>query len=163
MTPTVLPGIDVLLRTGPGPLAGTRVGLITNHTGIIALADASGDTVSTMDMLHPTSRGRALFSPEHSSTARSEAGARPHRADVAIDTASVGGPTTTQIADIGDLAEVEARDTLDAAGLFIHFPAGTEAVQPASAFEAVLRRSPDPASQAVGQVDGTPKRELSAR
>ena len=108
LTPTVLPEIDVLLRPGPGPLAGTRVGLITNRTGIITLADASGDTVSTMDVLHrhPVV---ALFSPEHSSTARSEAGASRTAADVAIDTASVGGPTTTQIADIGDLAEVYQR------------------------------------------------------
>jgi beta-lactamase class A len=90
-------------------------------------------------------------------------GREPRRADIAIDAASVGGPSNTQIADIGDLAEAEARDTLDASGLFIHFPAGTETVQPGHAFDVVLRRGADPASEAVWQVSGTRKRQLTAR
>lgn len=74
----VLPGIDVLLQQGPGPLAGARVGLITNHTGISARAGAAGDTVSTIDLLHrhPDIDLVALFSPEHSITGRAEAGER---------------------------------------------------------------------------------------
>lgn len=74
----VLPGIDVLLRQGPGPLAGARVGLITNHTGISARAGVAGDTVSTIDLLHrhPDIDLVALFSPEHSITGRAEAGER---------------------------------------------------------------------------------------
>jgi beta-lactamase class A len=89
-------------------------------------------------------------------------GREPHRADIAIDAASVGGPSTTQIADIGDLAEVEARDTLDASGLFIHLPAGTETVQPGHALQVVLRRTADSRSEAVWVVNGTRRRQLSA-
>jgi uncharacterized protein YbbC (DUF1343 family) len=72
----VLPGIDVLLRQGPGPLAGTRVGLITNHTGISGSLGAAGDTVNTIDLLHrhPGINLVALFSPEHSITGRELAG-----------------------------------------------------------------------------------------
>src|SRR5690606_30316743 len=47
-------------------------------------------------------------------------GLPPYRADISINGASVGGPSTTTIADIGDLAGVAARDTIDATGLFIH-------------------------------------------
>jgi uncharacterized protein YbbC (DUF1343 family) len=67
----VLPGIDVLLRENAVTLAGKRVGLITNHTGI----DRTG--ASTIDRLHahPTVQLVALFSPEHSITGRVEAGA----------------------------------------------------------------------------------------
>lgn len=57
----VLPGIDVLARDGFRPLAGRRVGLITNHTG----RDRSG--ISTARVL-ATADGVtlvALFSPEH--------------------------------------------------------------------------------------------------
>jgi uncharacterized protein YbbC (DUF1343 family) len=74
----VLPGIDVLLRDGPGPLAGKRVGLITNHTGISASPSREGDTLSTIDLLHRHSQIDlvALFSPEHSITGRADAGER---------------------------------------------------------------------------------------
>jgi uncharacterized protein YbbC (DUF1343 family) len=73
---TVLPGIDVLLRQGPGPLAGVRVGLITNHTGISATPGPAGDTLSTIDLLHRHEGIQlvALFSPEHALTGRAEAG-----------------------------------------------------------------------------------------
>lgn len=57
----VRPGVDVLLAGEASPLAGRRVGLITNHTGI----DAAG--TSTIDRLHaaPGVELVALFSPEH--------------------------------------------------------------------------------------------------
>lgn len=57
----VLTGIDVLVRDGFAPLAGRRVGLITNHTGL----DARGR--STARLLHeaPAVELVALFSPEH--------------------------------------------------------------------------------------------------
>ncbi len=59
--PTVLNGIDVLSRRQFSDLAGLRVGLITNHTGL----DQS--RVSTIDLLAkaPHVKLRALFSPEH--------------------------------------------------------------------------------------------------
>lgn len=58
---TVLTGIDVLKRDGFQALAGQRVGLITNHTGI----DADGK--STAVLLHQSTDVNlvAMFSPEH--------------------------------------------------------------------------------------------------
>lgn len=54
-------GLEVLLRDGCKPLAGKRVGLVTNHSGIDA------QRRSLIDLLH--ARGgfsvTALFSPEH--------------------------------------------------------------------------------------------------
>jgi uncharacterized protein YbbC (DUF1343 family) len=57
----VLAGVDVLARDGFTALAGRRVGLITNRTGI----DRGGR--STIRLLHeaPTVELVALFSPEH--------------------------------------------------------------------------------------------------
>ena len=59
--PSVLTGIDVLRRDGFRPLAGRRVGLITNQTGI------GRDSLSTLRLLHeaPNVHLVALFSPEH--------------------------------------------------------------------------------------------------
>ena len=58
---SVLCGIDVLKRDGFAPLAGKRVGLITNHTGL----DLDGR--SAVELLHeaPEVDLRVLFSPEH--------------------------------------------------------------------------------------------------
>ena len=57
----VLNGIDVLREQKFAPLAGKRVGLITNHTGLAV------DGVSTIDLLFKTDicKLTALFSPEH--------------------------------------------------------------------------------------------------
>jgi uncharacterized protein YbbC (DUF1343 family)/CubicO group peptidase (beta-lactamase class C family) len=57
----VATGLDVLVEQGFAPLAGLRVGLITNHTGL----DASG--ARTLDLLHAAHDVRlaAVFSPEH--------------------------------------------------------------------------------------------------
>lgn len=57
-----LPGIDVLERDGFRQLAGARVGLITNHTGL------SRDGRSTIRLLHEASGVDLvrIFSPEHS-------------------------------------------------------------------------------------------------
>ncbi len=59
--PKVLNGIDILQRLNYGPLAGKRVGLITNHTGL------SADGTPTIDLLYRTDVCElvALFSPEH--------------------------------------------------------------------------------------------------
>jgi uncharacterized protein YbbC (DUF1343 family) len=63
-------GIDVLLLQGAGPLAGRRVGLITNHTGRAA------DGRSTIDVLHehPDLELVGLFAPEHGIRGVAEAG-----------------------------------------------------------------------------------------
>jgi uncharacterized protein YbbC (DUF1343 family)/CubicO group peptidase (beta-lactamase class C family) len=57
----VLAGIDVLERDGFAALSGSRIGLITNHTG------RSREGVSTVQLLSEASsvQLRALFSPEH--------------------------------------------------------------------------------------------------
>jgi uncharacterized protein YbbC (DUF1343 family) len=57
----VLTGIDVLRRDGFKLLAGRRIGLITNQTGV------SRDGVSTIRLLHDAENVKlvALFSPEH--------------------------------------------------------------------------------------------------
>jgi len=57
----VRPGIDVLGTRGYAPLAGKRVALVTNHTGL------ARDGTSTIDRLHtaPGVQLVALFSPEH--------------------------------------------------------------------------------------------------
>src|SRR5688572_16865602 len=57
----VLTGIDVLRRDGYKRLAGRRVGLVTNHTGV------GRDGASTIDLLHGAKGVKlvALFSPEH--------------------------------------------------------------------------------------------------
>ena len=59
--PRVLNGIDVLREQNFEPLAGKRVGLITNHTGLAA------DGTTTIDLLFRSKICRlvALFSPEH--------------------------------------------------------------------------------------------------
>jgi uncharacterized protein YbbC (DUF1343 family) len=66
----VRPGIDVLLSDSVHLVAGRRVGLITNHTGI----DATG--VPSIDRLHehPEVQLVALFSPEHGIRGTAEAG-----------------------------------------------------------------------------------------
>lgn len=60
-TPRVLNGIDVLLKDNFELLAGKRVGLITNHTGLAA------DGRTTIDLLFKSGVCSlvALFSPEH--------------------------------------------------------------------------------------------------
>ncbi|HUG92311.1 MAG TPA: exo-beta-N-acetylmuramidase NamZ domain-containing protein [Planctomycetaceae bacterium] len=57
----VLTGLDVLERDGFAALAGRRLGLITNHTGV------NRDGVSAVELFHNAANVelRALFSPEH--------------------------------------------------------------------------------------------------
>lgn len=57
----VLTGLDVLVRDGFKPLAGRKVGLITNHTGI----DRQGKTIIELLKDAPNVTLVALFSPEH--------------------------------------------------------------------------------------------------
>lgn len=68
--PQVRPGIEVILSDSLHLVAGRRVGLVTNHTGI----DAQG--ISSIDRLHghPEVELVALFSPEHGIRGTAEAG-----------------------------------------------------------------------------------------
>ena len=58
---SVLPGLDILQRDGFEQLAGRRIGLITNHTGV------NRDGVSAIQLLHDAANVELLvvFSPEH--------------------------------------------------------------------------------------------------
>ena len=78
--PRVRPGIDVLLADSAHLIAGRRLGLITNQTGI----DAQG--VATIDRLarFPAARLVALFAPEHGIRGTAAPGERVH------DTVDVG-------------------------------------------------------------------------
>lgn len=75
----VLNGIDVLRERNFAPLAGKRVGLITNHTGLAV------DGVSTIDLLFETNvcKLTALFSPEHGIR-----GAADEKVDSSVDKAT---------------------------------------------------------------------------
>jgi uncharacterized protein YbbC (DUF1343 family) len=66
----VLSGLDVLMRDDAAALAGRRVGLITNHTGV----DREGTSVIDLLHGHPAVTLVALFSPEHALTGRAAAG-----------------------------------------------------------------------------------------
>ena len=59
--PKVLNGIDTLKQQNFAPLAGKRIGLVTNHTGL------SADGTSTIDLFFNSQVCKlvALFSPEH--------------------------------------------------------------------------------------------------
>lgn len=62
-------GIDVLVRDRFAQLAGMRIGIITNHTGV----DARGK--ATLDLLRhaPGIQVKAIFSPEHGLTGTADA------------------------------------------------------------------------------------------
>ncbi|MDR1726793.1 MAG: DUF1343 domain-containing protein [Acidobacteriota bacterium] len=77
--PRVLNGIDVLRAQDFAPLAGKRVGLITNHTG------RAVDGASTIDLLFQAEACTlvALFSPEHGIR-----GVADERVDSSIDAAT---------------------------------------------------------------------------
>lgn len=81
--PTVRPGVDVLLTDSAHLVAGLRVGLVTNHTGVYwadTNADASAaDAVGhVIDAIHssPNVELVALYGPEHGIRGVAEAGAR---------------------------------------------------------------------------------------
>ena len=57
----VRPGIQVLAGDGFAPLAGKRIGVITNHTGI----DASGRSTLNLLLRAHGVKVKAIFSPEH--------------------------------------------------------------------------------------------------
>jgi beta-lactamase class A len=126
-----------------------------------AIADGSYETVDVALYADLPQNGRAvndliirhgtIVLPGHS-----------YRADIAIDASAVGGPAWTQVTDIGDLGGSEARDTLDATGLFVHLPEllppaadGLSGPQPGQPPAFVIRRGEQPYSDAAWVVVGT--------
>jgi hypothetical protein len=95
-------------------------------------------------------------------------GMPPFPADLAVNFAEplhrVGG----RIADVGDLGETSARDTLDVSGLFLHLetPRGGSArgatVSIGMPAVWIARRGPDPASEAVLIMEGGPARRAAS-
>jgi uncharacterized protein YbbC (DUF1343 family) len=69
----VRPGIQVLVHDSLHLVEGRRVGLVTNHTGILP---AGNGTTSSIDLLHehPAVELVALYSPEHGIRGTAEAG-----------------------------------------------------------------------------------------
>ncbi|MBR9989812.1 MAG: serine hydrolase [Gemmatimonadetes bacterium] len=92
-------------------------------------------------------------------------GMAPYRADISINGRSVGGPAETQIMEIGDLEGTEARDTIDATGLFVHAvtPDGIPSLQPGMSPAFRIRRTADPASELVWDINGLHARRLMVR
>ncbi len=81
--PAVRPGVDVLLTDSAHLVAGLRIGLVTNHTGVYwadTNADASANEAvgHVIDAIHssPDVELVALYGPEHGIRGVAEAGAR---------------------------------------------------------------------------------------
>lgn len=80
-------------------------------------------------------------------------GVEPYRADVRVDYADALARRGGRIVDVGDLEGVgAARDTLDAAGLFVHFAPGAPEVDAPAVF--TVRRGREVGSPAVWVVEG---------
>jgi uncharacterized protein YbbC (DUF1343 family)/CubicO group peptidase (beta-lactamase class C family) len=100
----VLTGIDVLKRDSFRALQGSRVGLITNHTG------EGSDGTSTIDLLHKAEGFTlvALFSPEHGLRGDDDAAVKDGRdAKTGLPVYSLYGPRKRPTA-----AELAGIDTL---------------------------------------------------
>ncbi len=91
-------GVDVLRRNEFAALAGRRVGLITNHTGVAA------DGVSTVRLLHEAANVRlvALFSPEHGFAGTQDVSkiANAEDSETGLRIFSLYGETRTPTADM---------------------------------------------------------------
>ena len=89
-TAPIRTGLDVLVAQDFAPLAGKRVGLVTNHTGV----DASGRRAIDLIAGAPGVRLHAIFSPEHGLTGEANAEV-PHGRDAAtrVPVWSLYGPT----------------------------------------------------------------------
>lgn len=97
-------------------------------------------------------------------------GLPPFRADLAVDYAEPLHRRGGRLADVGDLAEASARDTLEVGGLFVHLPAGTRAVSLGMPASFVVRRGAEPTSAGLWIVEdgrvrpaGTPEQENPPR
>lgn len=104
-TRSVLTGIDVLVRDGFAQLAGRRVGLITNHTGVDQHGHRTARLLSdaaNVDLV-------ALFSPEHGIAGKLDVATIPDQrdAETGVPIYSLYGktrkPLAKQLADVDTL------------------------------------------------------------
>jgi beta-lactamase class A len=132
-------------------------------TALDAIADSSFMTTEVARYADLPENGRAFTDLIVHGGHIVLAGMPPYRADISINGQSVGGPSETQIVEIGDLDGVEARDTIDAAGLFIHAstPDGTPSLQPGMPALLHIRRSGDASSALVWEVVGLRARRMT--
>ena len=80
-------------------------------------------------------------------------GMEPYRADLAVDYADPLSREGGRIVEVGDLAGLVARDTLEAPGLFLH-PAPGVAPAPGAPAAFTLRHGPEAGSPAAWVVEG---------
>ena len=109
----MLTGIDVLERDNFKPLAGMRIGLVTNHTG--AIARAADDRCAQQGAGRET--GRTLFSRARNSRPRRRKGFRFKRRETGLPIYSLYGetrrPKPEQLKDLDalvfDIQDIGAR------------------------------------------------------
>jgi hypothetical protein len=86
-------------------------------------------------------------------------GMEPYRADVAVEYADALSREGGRIVEVGDLAGLVARDTVDATGLFLH-PAPGVGPAPGAPAAFTLRRGPGAGSPAVWVMEGSAPRRV---
>jgi beta-lactamase class A len=127
----------------------------------VASGTLSGDAAGSDDVARYTQlprNGRPVYDLLITGGLVVPPGMEAYRADLAINAPAVGGPTRLELADLGDLAGVEARDTVHATGLFIHPDprVGPTGFVPEQALlNTHLRIGAEPRSDVVGEVRGT--------
>lgn len=140
-----------------------------NFVGLVAALEAiaSGDYARTDPDLYRTlpPNGRSATDLLITGGTLVVPGLEPIRADIAVEYDQPLLERGGEIAEIGDLRESVARDTLDASGLFVHFAAppattaGTLPLEAGSPATFVIRRGAAVESDAVWRVgDGGPCR-----
>jgi hypothetical protein len=90
-------------------------------------------------------------------------GLAPYRADIAIDLEEVrpDRSASARIAEVGDLAEVQARDTVDASGLYVHptgealggDPGETRFLKIGGVGSVVITRTAEPGSERIYTIE----------
>lgn len=141
------------------------VNFVALATALDAIADGSFMNTDVMRYTDLPENGRAVNDLVITNGSIVLPGMPPYRADISINGRSVGGPAETQIMEIGDLAGVEARDTIDATALFVHAttPDGESSLQPGMPPLFHVRRTADPASELVWEIAGLRARRMMVR
>jgi hypothetical protein len=126
-----------------------------------AIADGSFAQAAVRDYESLPANGRAARDLLISGGMVVIPGLAPYRADIAIDieAARPGGAPGSRVAEAGDLAEVHARDTVDARGLYLHplpdaLPSdGALFLRIGAPGSFVLTRSAEPGGEAMFRIE----------